>query len=110
LSDAGRKIIAALKEAVVGNLARVTIEGVTWIRKEELSALEWQIDWTCGDITGCTLRLKGQRSGLPVTRTRMPRRGYWSPRRPRRQMADKTRQMAVDNRQMAKSTPAISSP
>lgn len=30
MSDAGAKIIAALQDAIDGNLARVTIGGVTW--------------------------------------------------------------------------------
>jgi hypothetical protein len=40
MSSAGKKILAALQEAVAGNLARVTVDGVTWFRKEELGLAE----------------------------------------------------------------------
>ena len=32
VSDAGQRIIAGLKDAIVGNLSRVTIDGQTWVR------------------------------------------------------------------------------
>lgn len=44
MSDIGHKIIEGLKEALAGNLARVTIDGVTWVRKEELRRKDAEIE------------------------------------------------------------------
>lgn len=47
MSDAGAKIIAALQEAIDGNLARVTVGGVTWApvkNQEAVSDLVKAID------------------------------------------------------------------
>lgn len=39
----GAKIIAGLKEAIAGDLARVTIDGQTWVRADDLLADQQEI-------------------------------------------------------------------
>jgi hypothetical protein len=36
----GAKVVEALKEAVSGDLARVTVEGQIWVRKDEIENYE----------------------------------------------------------------------
>jgi hypothetical protein len=38
MSEAGAKIIEGLKHAIAGNFVRVTIDGQTWIRRDEENA------------------------------------------------------------------------
>jgi hypothetical protein len=42
----GQKIIGGLRDAVAGNLARVTVDGCTWVRKEDLDRLRAEVaEW-----------------------------------------------------------------
>jgi hypothetical protein len=46
----GAKIIEALKEAIDGNLARVTVEGQTWVRRDEIENYEKSYTSLWGEI------------------------------------------------------------
>ena len=43
MSNPGQKIIEGLKEALAGDFARVTIDGVTWVRAKDLLADQQEI-------------------------------------------------------------------
>jgi len=63
----GAKIIAGLKDAIAGNLSRVTIEGQTWVREDgvsdEQSAFH-QAQARCSQLTVECTRLRVEKAGL----------------------------------------------
>jgi len=54
----GQKLIESLKEAIAGDFARVTIDGVTWVRSGELERLREQLRLANIDACNASVRIE----------------------------------------------------
>lgn len=45
MSDAGRKILDGLKDAIAGNFVAVTIDGGRWVRQDRYDDLVRALEW-----------------------------------------------------------------
>jgi hypothetical protein len=62
LSQAGPRIIAAIKEAMAGDLARVTIDGQTWVRADDLLADQQELMRINNELRAALLEIRQRTS------------------------------------------------